>query len=139
TGREGPRHAGRCGALRPRPARAGGRVVPRGRDERPRFRVGRSVLLRDLLQLRRSAVRERERVTLGPSRPASITAESTMSTALPCGARHEHTLRATPPAWAVGARGAPSTLAGSAFWLVCSNLLFAGCQWGTIVAFAKLG
>ncbi len=33
----------------------------------------------------------------------------------------------------------PDTLAGPAFWLFSSNLLFAGCQWATIVALAKLG
>ncbi len=34
---------------------------------------------------------------------------------------------------------AAGTLAGSAVWLVLSNLLYAACQWGTIVGLAKLG
>jgi len=33
----------------------------------------------------------------------------------------------------------PGALAGSALWLMASNLLFAACQWGTVVALAKLG
>lgn len=31
------------------------------------------------------------------------------------------------------------TLAGSALWLFSSNLLYAGCQWATVVGLAKLG
>jgi O-antigen/teichoic acid export membrane protein len=33
----------------------------------------------------------------------------------------------------------PATLAGSALWLLSSNLVYAACQWGTIVGLAKLG
>ena len=36
-------------------------------------------------------------------------------------------------------RATRRTLAGSALWLVSSNVLYAACQWGTIVGLAKLG
>jgi len=32
----------------------------------------------------------------------------------------------------------PATLAGSALWLLSSNLVYAGCQWATVVAVAKV-
>jgi O-antigen/teichoic acid export membrane protein len=41
--------------------------------------------------------------------------------------------------WPVARHAAPRTIAGSALWLVSSNVLYAACQWGTIVALAKLG
>src|SRR5262247_1154296 len=44
--------------------------------------------------------------------------------------------RVTPRVQEVAWRG---TLAGSALWLFSSNLLYAGCQWATVVGLAKLG
>ena len=40
---------------------------------------------------------------------------------------------------AVANEARPRTIARSALWLVSSNVLYAGCQWATIVVLAKLG
>jgi O-antigen/teichoic acid export membrane protein len=47
-------------------------------------------------------------------------------------------VRASPAAVAT-ADTRVSTIAGPALWLFSSNLLYAACQWGTVVALAKLG
>lgn len=47
-------------------------------------------------------------------------------------------VRASPAAVAA-ADTRVSTIAGPALWLFSSNLLYAACQWGTVVAIAKLG
>ena len=78
-------------------------------------------------------------MTLGPSRSPSIAPEITPPTARPSGVGLERTRRTARLTQAVGTRAAASTLAGSAMWLVSSNLAYAACQWGTIVGLAKLG
>ena len=47
-------------------------------------------------------------------------------------------VRASPAAVAT-ADTRVSTIAGPALWLFSSNLLYAACQWGTVIALAKLG
>ncbi len=46
---------------------------------------------------------------------------------------------AFPATPAAAVRDRPATLTGSALWLLGSNLAYAGCQWATVVALAKVG
>jgi O-antigen/teichoic acid export membrane protein len=77
-------------------------------------------------------------VTLGPFRQ-SVETEPTVTAPRGMRAGHDGRLRAAPAARPVGTSEATGSLAGSALWLVSSNLFYAACQWGTIVGLAKLG
>src|SRR6185312_2728981 len=69
----------------------------------------------------------------GPSRSSWMEAEPAVSKARPSA------FGAARRPQGVEARATRHTLAGSALWLMSSNLLYAACQWGTIIALAKLG
>src|SRR5262249_2429066 len=115
AGREGARHPPRAHPTGPRSPPTRGGELPRRDGEQRRPPLGRSLLPRHLLRL------------LQPADAEDAAGMSVGTVSLP---------RVAPRVQEVAWRG---TLAGSALWLFSSNLLYAGCQWATVVGLAKLG